>query len=123
MIVIWGSVNADLIFPLDRLPAPGETVLGPAAWFEPGGKGANQAVAAAKDGATVAMAGAVGRDALADGALAGLLAITQGVEKSGMLQATAQRLLARVTSLRALALLLVVMAFAFYNDLNRLFTG
>ncbi|RZL94459.1 MAG: DUF1646 domain-containing protein, partial [Variovorax sp.] len=41
------------------------------------------------------------------GALAGLLAITQGVEKSGMLQATAQRLLARVTSLRALALLLV----------------
>jgi len=44
------------------------------------------------------------------GALAGLLAITQGVEKSGMLQATAQRLLARVTSLRALAMLLVAAA-------------
>ena len=74
MIVVWGSVNADLIFALPRLPAPGETVLGPAARFEPGGKGANQAVAAARDGATVVMAGAVGRDALADGALAGLQA-------------------------------------------------
>ncbi|RYF13206.1 MAG: DUF1646 domain-containing protein [Comamonadaceae bacterium] len=44
------------------------------------------------------------------GALAGLLAITQGVEKSGMLQATAQRLLARTTHLRGLALLLVAAA-------------
>ena len=72
MIVVWGSINLDLIFAVERLPAPGETVLGPAVRIEPGGKGANQAVAAALDGAAVVMAGAVGRDALAEGALAGL---------------------------------------------------
>ncbi len=69
MIVCFGSINLDLIFPLDRLPGPGETLLGPDLRIEPGGKGANQAVAAARDGARVLMAGAVGRDALADGAL------------------------------------------------------
>ena len=72
MIVVFGSINLDLIFALDHLPAAGETVLGPATRIEPGGKGANQAVAAARDGATVLMAGCVGRDALADGALATL---------------------------------------------------
>lgn len=70
MIVCFGSINLDLIFALDRLPGPGETLLGPNTRIEPGGKGANQAVAAARDGARVLMAGAVGRDALADGALA-----------------------------------------------------
>ena len=74
MITVFGSINLDLIFPLERLPGPGETVLGPSTRIEPGGKGANQAVAAARDGARVAMAGAVGNDALADGALAGLRA-------------------------------------------------
>jgi len=74
MIVVFGSVNLDLIFALDHLPRPGETVLGPATRIEPGGKGANQAIAAARDGAAVAMAGCVGRDALADTALAGLVA-------------------------------------------------
>src|SRR5690242_10810211 len=69
MIVVFGSINLDLIFPLPHLPQPGETVLGPATRIEPGGKGANQAVAAARDGAAVAMVGAVGRDALADDAL------------------------------------------------------
>ena len=71
MVVVFGSINLDLIFNLPHIPAPGETVLGPRTRIEPGGKGANQAVAAARDGATVLMAGAVGQDALAEGALAG----------------------------------------------------
>ena len=72
MIVVFGSINLDLIFALDHLPAAGETVLGPTTRIEPGGKGANQAAAAARDGAAVIMAGCVGRDALADDALATL---------------------------------------------------
>lgn len=87
MITVFGSINLDLIFPLDRLPAPGETVLGPSTRIEPGGKGANQAVAAALDGAAVAMAGAVGRDALAEDALAGLL--SAGVDLSRIKRADA----------------------------------
>jgi len=69
MIVVFGSINLDLIFALPAIPRPGETVLGPDTRIEPGGKGANQAVAAARDGARVVMAGAVGRDALACDAL------------------------------------------------------
>lgn len=70
MIVVFGSINLDLIFPLPAIPRAGETLLAPDIRIEPGGKGANQAVAGARDGAQVAMAGAVGRDALAAGALA-----------------------------------------------------
>lgn len=70
MIVCFGSINLDLIFALPHLPAPGQTVAGPSLRIEPGGKGANQSVAAARDGAQVVFAGAVGRDALAEGALA-----------------------------------------------------
>jgi ribokinase len=70
MIVVFGSINLDLIFALPAIPRAGETLLGPQVRIEPGGKGANQAVAAARDGAAVALAGAVGRDALADDALA-----------------------------------------------------
>jgi ribokinase len=69
MIIVFGSINLDLIFGVPRIPAPGETVLGPGTRIEPGGKGANQAAAAALDGARVVMAGAVGRDSLADSAL------------------------------------------------------
>jgi ribokinase len=65
-VLVFGSVNADLVFRLPALPAPGETVLGPGYAPLPGGKGANQAVAAARDGAVVAFAGAVGRDAMAE---------------------------------------------------------
>ncbi len=70
MIVVFGSINLDLIFPLPALPRPGESLLSPAVLIQPGGKGANQAVAAARDSARVAMIGAVGGDALAQGALA-----------------------------------------------------
>jgi ribokinase len=68
MIVAFGSINLDLIFPLPAIPVAGQTLLAPGVRIEPGGKGANQAVAAARDGAQVVMAGAVGRDALAAGA-------------------------------------------------------
>ena len=69
MVIVFGSINLDLIFSLPNIPRPGETVLGPSTRIEPGGKGANQAVAASRDGADVVLAGAVGRDALADEAL------------------------------------------------------
>ena len=74
MIVVFGSINLDLIFAVPHLPTQGETVVGPAMRIEPGGKGANQAVAAARDGAHVIFAGAVGQDALAEDALSGLRA-------------------------------------------------
>jgi ribokinase len=73
-VIVFGSINLDLIFRLPTIPRPGETVLGPSTRIEPGGKGANQAVASARDGARVVMVGSVGRDALADTALATLRA-------------------------------------------------
>jgi ribokinase len=69
VVIVFGSINLDLIFALPHIPVAGETVLGASTLIEPGGKGANQAVAAARDGAVVLMAGAVGRDALSAGAL------------------------------------------------------
>jgi ribokinase len=74
MILCFGSINLDLIFPLPALPQRGQTVLGRGMRVEPGGKGANQAVAAARDGAQTLLAGAVGSDAFADQALATLRA-------------------------------------------------
>ncbi|NOG72320.1 ribokinase [Roseicella sp. DB1501] len=71
-VLVFGSVIADLVFALPQLPAPGLTVLGPGYAALPGGKGANQAVAAALDGAPTGFAGAVGEDAMAEVALAGL---------------------------------------------------
>ena len=62
MIVVFGALNMDLVVPVAALPRPGETVLAPDYMRAPGGKGANQAVAAARAGAKVAMAGCVGRD-------------------------------------------------------------
>jgi ribokinase len=63
MIIVPGSVNADLLFKVERLPRPGETVLCPGYVMAPGGKGANQAAAAAKAGAEVRFVGQVGDDA------------------------------------------------------------
>ena len=73
-IVVVGSINADLVARVARAPQPGETVLGHSFAITPGGKGANQAVAAALLGGRVAMVGAVGDDAFAEPALAGLRA-------------------------------------------------
>ena len=61
-LTVLGSLNMDISVTVSRLPAPGATVLGGAAAFSPGGKGANQAVAAARLGATVRMVGCVGDD-------------------------------------------------------------
>jgi ribokinase len=71
-LTVVGSVNLDLVARADRLPRPGETVSDARLSRVPGGKGANQAVAAARLGADVAMVGCVGRDELAEEALAGL---------------------------------------------------
>jgi ribokinase len=69
MITVFGSINMDLIATTARLPKPGETVTGTGFSTAAGGKGANQALAARRAGAAVRMAGAVGSDSFADGAL------------------------------------------------------
>ena len=72
-VVVVGSANVDLVVPVPRHPAGGETVLGGALQRSPGGKGANQAVAAARaGGAATTFVGALGRDAAADLLLASL---------------------------------------------------
>ncbi|NGO55181.1 ribokinase [Allomesorhizobium camelthorni] len=70
MIIVIGSINLDLIATVERLPDPGETVAGDTFKTAPGGKGANQALAAARAGGEVRMIGAVGKDAFAAEALA-----------------------------------------------------
>jgi ribokinase len=71
-LTVVGSINLDLVVQAQQLPRPGETVSGARFSRVPGGKGANQAVAAARLGAEVALVGCVGRDELAEDALAGL---------------------------------------------------
>jgi ribokinase len=68
-VLVIGSINADLVVTLDRLPEAGETVTGGRFARHGGGKGANQAVAAARAGARVRFAGAVGDDDLGAAAL------------------------------------------------------
>jgi ribokinase len=71
-LTVVGSINLDLVARVERLPRAGETLSGATLERIPGGKGANQAVAAARLGAEVRMVGRVGRDANAEDALAGL---------------------------------------------------
>ncbi len=87
MIVVIGSINLDMITTVGRLPGPSETVRGTGFATAPGGKGANQALAAARAGAAVRMIGAVGKDSLAAEALA--LLRQGGVDLSGVREAHA----------------------------------
>jgi len=71
-VTVVGSINLDLVAKTERLPRPGETVTDATFSRVPGGKGANQAVAAARLGAQVDLVACVGSDELAEVALAGL---------------------------------------------------
>lgn len=81
-IVVVGSINLDLVATAASLPAPGETVTGATLARHPGGKGANQALAAEKLGAEVQLIGRVGDDAMAGETLA--LMESFGVDLSGV---------------------------------------
>jgi ribokinase len=81
-VTVLGSLNMDISVAVPRLPGPGATVLGSAARFTPGGKGANQAVAAARLGAAVRMTGCVGGDDFGRQLLAALRA--EEVDVSGI---------------------------------------
>ena len=82
MIVVLGSANMDVVTEVARMPHPGETVPGKALRYYPGGKGANQAVAAARLGGPVSFCGEVGRDAFGERLLDAMRA--DGVDVSGV---------------------------------------
>tara|TARA_R110002111_G_scaffold18931_3_gene46344 strand:+ start:32442 stop:33386 length:945 start_codon:yes stop_codon:yes gene_type:complete len=79
-IAVLGSINMDLMIRAAKLPLPGETVIADSKVENPGGKGANQAVAAARMGADVTMIGCVGDDSFAEQLLQNLQ--TEGVDIS-----------------------------------------
>jgi ribokinase len=83
-VAVVGSLNMDLVARSPRIPQPGETIIGGDYKNVPGGKGANQAVAAARLGARVSMVGRIGRDAFGDQILGDLAA--DGVDTSFVLQ-------------------------------------
>ena len=85
MVIVFGSINVDISVILERAPERGETVLCDECVISPGGKGANQAHAARRAGAEVAMVGRVGADAFAGPALARLRA--EGVDLVHVAQA------------------------------------
>lgn len=81
-VIVVGSVNVDLVVTVERLPGPGETVTGGRFARHHGGKGGNQAVAAARLGAETALVGAVGGDAFGSEARAALEA--EGIDLRGL---------------------------------------
>ena len=84
MITVFGSINLDLVTPVARLPGPGETIATTHYNTYAGGKGANQALAAARAGAKVTMVGSVGEDDFANIALAPLA--EAGVNLAGVVR-------------------------------------
>jgi ribokinase len=83
-VIVAGSINMDVVATVERHPRVGETVLGRELLFTPGGKGANQAVAAARQGAHTVLVGKLGVDGFAD-SLRGFLR-SQGVNLEQVLQ-------------------------------------
>lgn len=81
-LTVVGSCNMDLMAHARRLPRPGETIIAEGFAQRSGGKGSNQAVAAARQGLSVALVSAVGEDAFADQILQGLIA--EGIDVSGV---------------------------------------
>jgi ribokinase len=82
MVIVFGSINLDLVCRVAHFPASGETTAGSSFSMFPGGKGANQALAAARAGASVRLFGAVGRDVFAARATA--LLVPGGVDIAGV---------------------------------------
>jgi ribokinase len=82
MLTVFGSINVDLTYCLPHLPQVGETVLAPSLSFAVGGKGANQAMAAARDGADTRFVGCVGDDGF--GATARAALVDAGIDVSGL---------------------------------------
>jgi ribokinase len=82
MIVVFGSINIDIVMRVARFPLAGETLLGSGCLLRPGGKGANQAVAAARVGASVRMFGAIGSDPFGEEMRRNLTA--RGVDATGV---------------------------------------
>jgi ribokinase len=72
-IIVIGSSNTDMVIKSRKLPAPGETILGGTFLMNPGGKGANQAVAAARLGGSVTLVAKIGKDVFGDEALKGFV--------------------------------------------------
>ena len=85
-IFVVGSANTDMVVRVPGLPRPGETVLGGTFFTARGGKGANQAVAAARAGASVALIACLGDDALGEDTLAALA--TEGIDVNGVRRMT-----------------------------------
>lgn len=81
-IAVLGSLNRDIVVHVGRIPMPGETVLASGTTTHRGGKGANQAMAAAKLGSSVAMIGKVGADAEGTGYLRAL--VDEGIDVAGV---------------------------------------
>jgi ribokinase len=81
-VVVVGSINYDISVLTPRLPRPGETLIGTEHFFGPGGKGANQAVAVARLGASVALVGSVGSDEWGESLVTGLA--DEGIDVSAV---------------------------------------
>jgi ribokinase len=87
-LTVVGSINLDLVFAAPRLPSLGETITGAGLRQIAGGKGANQAVAAARQGARVSLVGAVGADAFGAAALQALA--TEGIDTAAVVTCPGQ---------------------------------